>query len=74
MKLLPPPQINPINKDAVIDDFKRRLATTEFQRDHYEHLYWESNREAYKYWCESNSKKYWIQSRNEEELYDFYQS
>ena len=26
MKLLPPPQINPINKDAVIDDFKRRLA------------------------------------------------
>lgn len=33
MKLLPPPQINPINKDAVIDDFKRRLAATEFQRD-----------------------------------------
>lgn len=31
MKLLPPPQINPINKDAVIDDLKRRLAATEFQ-------------------------------------------
>ncbi|ACK93496.1 hypothetical protein CN498_20760 [Bacillus thuringiensis] len=54
MNLLPPPQIN---KDAVIDDLKRRLAATEFQRDHYEHLYWESNREAYKYWCELNSKK-----------------
>lgn len=37
MNLLPPPQINPINKDAVIDDLKRRLAATEFQRDHYEH-------------------------------------
>ncbi|PEX67032.1 hypothetical protein [Bacillus cereus] len=57
MKLFLPPQINPINKDAVIDDLKRRLAATEFQHDHYEHLYWESNREAYKYRCELNSKK-----------------
>lgn len=54
MELLPAPQVNPINKDAVIDDLKRRLAATEFQRDHYEYLYQELNKEAYKYWCELN--------------------
>ncbi|MGG2091304.1 hypothetical protein AB1283_00875 [Bacillus sp. S13(2024)] len=57
MKLLPSPKVNPINKDAVIDDLKRRLAATEFQRDLYENLYWESNREAYKYCCELNPDK-----------------
>ncbi|MGH0678710.1 hypothetical protein ACQVPP_16040 [Bacillus luti] len=57
MNLLPSPQTNPINKDAVIDDLKRRLAATEFQRDLYENLYWESNRKVYKLWCELNCNK-----------------
>ncbi|PHA02989.1 hypothetical protein COE51_01210 [Bacillus pseudomycoides] len=57
MKLLQIPKANPINRDAVIDDLKRRLAATEFQRDLYENLYHDFYREAYKYWCKLNPEK-----------------
>jgi hypothetical protein len=50
VKLLPAPQIKPIDKDAIIDDLKRKLAATEYQLDLYKKDSEKYARRAYEYW------------------------
>jgi hypothetical protein len=57
MKLLSAPQLKPIDKDAVIEDLKRKLSATEYQLEVYKDLYAESEKSAYKYWSELNDCK-----------------
>jgi hypothetical protein len=46
LKLLSAPQLKPIDKDAVIDDLKRKLLATENQRDTYKQNWqWSAERE-----------------------------
>jgi len=59
MKLLPAPKINPLNKDAIIDDLKRKLAATECELERYKNLYEWQTKEAYEYWLKL--EKYGLQ-------------
>ena len=56
MKLLKAPPSKPINKDAVIDDLKRKLDAMEYQRDLYKNLYEESVKKEYDHWLMTSEK------------------
>jgi hypothetical protein len=56
-KLLPQPASNPVNKDAVIDDLKRKLIATEFLLEWYKQQAINNNKKEYEYWCELQSLK-----------------
>lgn len=51
MQLLQAPQFKPIDKDAVIEDLKRKLLATEYQRDIYKENWIDSSKKEYEYYC-----------------------
>lgn len=49
-KLLTAPKINPLNKDTIIEDLKRRLGAAEYQIKTLEEQWIESEKKAHEYW------------------------
>jgi hypothetical protein len=49
MKLLNEPKLKPIDKDLVIEELKRRLSATEYQRDVYKENWIEAEKRGFMY-------------------------
>ncbi len=55
---LPAPPKKPLNKDAIIEDLKRKLTATENLLEHYKYCATQENEKAFNYYCELMNRRF----------------